>query len=205
MEKICNKKDCIHFEICKEDQVRRLLCGTNVDHYTVTATEIYWKKIKSRAAKVRDASAYELDKLGAEIGIKRGDYSTDQYRLLVLYKIQEDLRRECGIPTPKHIQDKIQGVMDNDMDGILLRKVATPYKIIEEEVMDDMGNKTVVKKKVAKKAVSKGDPSKPGIGDIARAAIKAGKDFAATLEEVKKVHPDTKFSKACYVWYKDKV
>lgn len=44
-----------------------------------------------------------------------------------------------------------------------------------------------------------------GIGDLAKKCILAGKDFEATKAEILKLVPTSKFSKACYSWYKAKV
>lgn len=41
-----------------------------------------------------------------------------------------------------------------------------------------------------------------GIGELAKEAIMEGYTFESTLKFIKKAHPDTKFSKRCYYWYR---
>jgi hypothetical protein len=65
--------------------------------------------------------------------------------------------------------------------------------------------KDTTPKAPAKKAPKEKAPKKPGVGDVAVAAIKAGKTNEEALAAVQKAFPERKTSLASINWYRNKL
>lgn len=196
--KVCYKKDCIYQEQCQNDQVKVFLCGVLKHHYMTKIPLMVWNKIDSKFKEIKEANAHQLSKIGSELGVERSNFDTDQYRLLLLYKVQEDERARQGIPIPKRVQDTISNVLVGIRDGLVLhKKEKVPTTSPESGKEDEMATKKKAKKKNGK-AVGNGKSAK----DIALACIKKKMSSDATIEAVHKAIPGSKFSKYDYNRYK---
>jgi len=196
----CEKKDCVHFELCRFDFVYRFLCGKKKDYYGVVPPQLQFAKIEKKLEEIRRTPSDRLSSIGKELGIERGDLTSEQYRLLLQYKVQEDFRQKEGLQIPKPIREKIEGILLAKKDGLLLKGEEDEEKGGDIMARVKKGSKKA-KEKMAQVRAAKGNKG-PKVGVIARNAIKAGKGFEETLKLIKAQIPDTRFSKACYAWYK---
>ena len=197
----CSKFDCCYWEACKWDMVHRFLCGQNKDFYGIYPPGLSFQEIKRELKEIDDADSTDLGKIGTKLGIKRENFDDEQYRVLLQYKVQEQYRMKHNLQIPQPIKNKIIGVMNQKVDGILYTGIRSIYS-----KGGDMAKGTKkAKDKMAKVRAAKGKRTGPTVRDIAEAAIKAKLDYEGAKKKVLAVYPDSRFSKACYSWYRSKM
>ena len=193
-------RTCVYADKCAWDIVYSVLCGRNYDYYIVALSGTQVKNISVKTSEILEMSSHQVDSLGSKLGIDRNNLSLDRYRLLVAYKVQEDIRQQAGVSLPERVRENVKRVLSGPPDGLLIKET--------EEVNTDMASKKgseKAKDKMAKVREAKGKRTGPSIREIAEVAITAGKSFDDAQKAVLKVYPDSRFSKASYAWYKNKL
>ena len=195
----CEKKDCLYRETCQGDEVQFFLCGKNKKYYLNILPSAYLSAIGKKITEILNASNRHIKKMADDFSLNTTDLQPEQLRMLVAYKLQEDIRNEFGLARPSSISLKVGRILYGITDSLLYPG--------EKEVSEMAKSKGTAKakKKMAKVREAKGShPKGLTVGGVATACIQNGLDFEATLKEVKKEFPKSQMKRASYNWYKSK-